>query len=195
MLIVFVFSTGRSGTQAVAKAFHLAHEDGNLRARVNPSVEEFKKKAEVAIEKDYKVFGSASNFWKSKIPEIKKTLPQAILIHLVRNGEGVVKSFWNRQHYRYTKCDLDNPNYDYRNELLPIDGFEGLSRFDKICTSWDYWNRTIEEQVPLRIRLEDLNIPNYHKGPSHKEWTGEERVAFNRICGETMTRYGYKING
>ena len=193
MLLVFLFSTGRSGTESVAKAFDLEHEDLGLGVRVNPSVEGFKKKAEVAKQKGCKVYGSTSNFWKSKIPEIKEILPQAALIHLVRNGENVVKSFWNRRHYLYEKSDLVNPHYHYRNE--PLDGFEGLSRLEKICTWWDYWNRKIEEQVPSRVRLEDLNIPNYQPGPSHKEWTEEERLSFNRICGETMLRYGYKING
>ncbi len=174
-----------------AKAFHLEHEERGLGSRVNPSVEEFKKKAEVAKQKGCKVYGSTSNFWKSKIPEIKETLPQAVLIHLVRNGGNVVKSLCHREHYRYLKRDLDNPLYEYRNEALPVDGFEGLSRFEKICTYWDYWNRKIEAQVPSRLRLEDLKILNYAAGPSHTPWKEEEKVAFKRICGETMLRYGY----
>jgi len=184
-LIFFVISTGRTGTHSISKAFTLEWERDGQKL----SIERFRERAEAKFKEGWTHYGSVSSFLKYHIPELKKNFPKAVYVHLVRNGIGVVKSLVNREHYRYTK---DHP--EYRNQPLPIEGFEELTRFEKLCHWWNYWNKAIESEVSLRVRLEDIQhlMPVTNPGKPHTEFTHKETRLFNVICSETMLRYGYQ---
>jgi len=172
----FYLNVGRSGSMATAKAFGILHEpDGS-----EPNIRKMKTRI-----KENEEYGETSHFWKKRLKELINAFPDADYYHLVRNGRKVVGSFKDSsRHYLYDKRD-EFPTYTYRNEPLPIKGFKEMSRFEKLCWYWRYWNETIEKEaghkIKERIKLEDLNIPKANKGVEQKPWTKEQNDIFNVV--------------
>ena len=179
-MVIFFLNVGRSGSMAVAKAFNLLHEpDGYF-----PSVQATKQRS---AKTSY--YGETSHFWKAQLDKLTEAFPDGIFIHLVRNGKNTVRSFYcSTHHYLYYRGEPA-----YRNESLPIEGFEKMTRFEKLCWYWRYWNEEIEKYAKYRVKLEDLKIPivndSYKK---EKYWTKEMHETFERICGNLNRKYGYE---
>jgi len=181
--IVFVVSCGRSGSASVAKAFGFEHEPDFF----EPSIKNVRQRA-----KGKRLHGECSHFFKSKLAELKKAFPNAVYVHLVRNGLDVVRSFYARWHYRYS---VDFP--EYPNEPLPVPGFEKMTRLEKLCWYWRYWNEEIEKHIKTRVRIEDLRglVPIVNRGKKTKDvkFTDADLEVFRKICNNLNTRYGYTI--
>lgn len=176
---IFFLNIGRSGSTAIAKHFNGFHEpDGYL-----PNLEKTKKRIE-----QNPIYIDSSHYWKfclDKLPE------NAIKIHLVRNPRNVIKSFEKKRHlYRPGVGRSDNnPLWGYIQ--LPIWKFNNMTRFEKICWYYRYFNEKIEEVADYRIKLEELNIPVENKGRTHSPWTDEEEKMYKKTCSNIAKKYGY----
>lgn len=181
--LVFVLSVGRSGTKSIASAVpFLEHEpDGS-----SPDISRLKERM-----KGKKIYGETSHFWKSHLEKLKKLFPNALYIHLVRDPIKVVNSLYIRDWY----SGKVKPGYEYREETLPVDNFKKLSRFEKICWYWRYWNQEISKYADVRIRLEDISrfLPCLNKSRSIKfpKWSLDNWYKFWLICGKLAKEYGY----
>ncbi|KKK56862.1 hypothetical protein LCGC14_3060280 [marine sediment metagenome] len=151
------------------------------------------KRIEV-YERDGKpIYGETNPFWATngQMDGLMLAVKDAVYLHLVRDGRKVVASV-------YTKCRhySDRPFREPHTRILPVKNFKELSRFEKICWYWRYYNEEIEKRVKSRVRLEDIQIlleKLDQKGrPFYElEWDDEKEKQFQKICGETMKHYGY----
>lgn len=176
--MVFYVSVGRSGSKAVADAHGLLHEpDG-----ATPAIENVARRAAGQA-----LYGETSHFWKGLLPELRRAYPAAHIVHLVRNGRSVVKSFQARSLYAEVPGDLG-----YRNQVLPVHTPE-MNRFERICWYWQYWNEEIAIHASTCLRLEDLELPAWvNAGSSPAPWADDEAAIFERVCGDLMDRLGYE---
>jgi ubiquinone/menaquinone biosynthesis C-methylase UbiE len=175
--LLFVISTGRAGSQSIAHEYGLLHEpDGP-----NPSLDGVAERSRHRF-----FYGETSHFWKNQIPSLKGAFPHASLIHLVRDGRNVVKSFQSRGHYNDAEGELP-----YRNEPLPPHR-PGMSAFERICWYWAFWNEEIECHADRTVLLEDLALgARTNIGAEKAAWTEEEQRIFAAVCGDLMRHYGY----
>ena len=188
MLIFFIISMGRSGQTSWARKFGFTVEQDTCYA----SALKIRKRIEKAKKEGKKVYGEVSVFHLNMIPELKKAFPDAFFVHNVRNGKDVVTSWY------YMK-KLWTP-YIWLGLDKIIKGFNEMSKFEKICWMWRYWNEKADEEIPTRIRLEDFeHLLNQENKDSPKKsimkhnepWTKEQEDTFERICGELHKKYGY----
>lgn len=194
-MIFFVLNVGRSGSKAVARAFNLRHEPEGSVVNLDNMNERMKNDL-----KTQGFYGETTHPLRWCIPELKTKFPNAIFLHLVRDGRKVVSSFLNRDQYLYTRKGDGSLDNDYgKNERLPIEGWDNLTRFQKICHYWNYWNDYFSQITESRIRLEDIQHaisrenetsvrePSY----AYRYWTKEQRDYFWRTCGDLMVKYEY----
>jgi len=182
---VFVLSVGRSGTKSLASAISfLEHEEDGSQ----PSISKFLERS-----KGKKIYGSTSHFWKSYLSELKEEFPNALYIHLVRDPIKVIESLKSKGWYK----GKQKKGYEYREEILPVLGFKKMSRFEKLCWYWRYWNMEIDKHADLRIRLEDISrfLPKLNESKRKKNnypnWSQAEWYNFWIICGKLAKEYGY----
>ena len=178
--VFFILSIGRCGTMTIAKLIpNFQHEPD----AAEPSIIALQKR----IIKATGYYGETSNFWREHLDELTDAFPKAIYIHLVRNGIDSVKSLITRGLYD------EGYKVDHAHKSLPIDGFDIMIRFEKVCWYWRYWNEVIETYAPLRIRFEDIShlFPVMNKGDQPVEFSPEEVEIFNKVCEIPMNRYGY----
>ena len=179
--VFMIINIGRSGSMAVAKGFGMQHEPDGY----SPSFHNLG----VRINKAQHYYGETSNFWRDRLDDLMKMHPEAIFLHLVRDGKDVIKSIEIRDLY-----DGVMTAPPYQNTPLPIKGFLEMDRFTKICWYWRYWNEFIEERIKSRVRLEDIQhaLPHENKSTAPiKRWSDKQMKIFDKICGETNERYGY----
>ena len=178
MIRIFVLNVCRSGSKSVAEEYGLLHEpDGWV----------CKEERALCRAKSRLIYGETSHFWKSKLPSLLGAFPEAHYVHLVRDGRDVVRSFLTRPHYS------PRGNRPYHTQKLPPHK-EGMSRGEKLCWYWRYWNEHIEETVPqaTRVRLEDLQLSVHTNKATRKSlWTEKQEQLFRRVCGDLNARYGY----
>jgi hypothetical protein len=180
----FVISVGRSGSKSYAASKKWPHEPDNFR----PSTKALAKR----IAASTKPYGEVSHFWKSELKELTSGYPDAEYVHLVRDGRRVVSSFLNRPHY----VEGVRTRRKYQHERLTPHR-DDMSRFEKLCWYWRYWNEQIEEGLNSfdyqRVYLEKLNLPKHvNQGPKHIAWNDIQEHTFDRVCGLLMHRYGYR---
>ncbi len=178
-VMFFVVSVGRCGSKSVASAYGFEHEpDGS-----NPQLANVIRRA-----KDRLIYGEASPFWRLKLDELMAAFPGAHYFHLVRDGRLVVKSYQARGVYEDFPGDPP-----YRNMPIPVPDFDLMTRFEKICHHWKYWNEKIQQKIKNRIRLEDIaGLPRLNaSSKALVPWTLPERRLFKKICGDLNQSYGY----
>lgn len=180
---IFYLNVGRSGSMTMAKARGILHEpDGSF-----PSTKKAKKRMRGTDR-----YGETSHFWKAHIKELKEAFPNGTFLHLLRNGKDVTKSFYCATRYYSNDPRDDIKDFKYRNEPLPLEGFDKLTRFEKICWYWRYWNEIIEKETIFWVRIEDMNYSVFNNSYNKKkEWTDEMEGIFERICGDLNRKYGY----
>jgi len=185
MFKLFIISTGRTGSQAVARWLGIHHEPYRIFPTEQPKL--FHKLHERLEEHKDEFYGEANSAWRYKIDELVADQSDATFIHLVRDGRKVVSSYRNKDYYNDQKTTVA------QKLILPVEGFEEMPRFEKLCWFWRYWNEEIEKRIPVRIRLEDIGhlFPRRNTGKPHQNWTVNEEETFNRVCGDLMKRYGY----
>lgn len=82
---------------------------------------------------------------------IRAVRPDAALFHLVRDGRKVVASNWVRKMYT---CYAKGIDIRPANEA-ELDGWNDLSRFEKLCWQWNRIVSEIRDKGVPAIRLED----------------------------------------
>ncbi len=149
------------------------------------------------------------------LDELREVFPDAVFVHLHRDGQDVVRSLLNRSWY-------DTPDDD-RHPELDVEGWSSMSQLEKCCWYWARTNEAIatvtDVSIPLDIvtadpvALEDrlsevglrVTLPevlakehpqrlneNYASDvPAFDDWQDAGRQAFARICGSVQRRLGY----
>jgi len=239
--LFFILSMGRSGTKWLVDILNAAprasvvHEPfieagPHQEAFTDPlRAEEYisgfrKKEIWLRINKlDIDVYGEVNSFLRRHCDVLKKAFPNAIFIHVVRDGRDVVRSMYSRETMMPGAYDT---NRIYPREGDPWrDEWSNMSRFEKLCWYWMIENKYLRECVgntvqfekiitdyeyfdrkllkPLNMRIlkkfweekinKPKNVTNHYKLPHWREWN-EKKDVFNMICGKEMEKNGYKLN-
>ena len=177
--LIFVLSVGRSGTRSIARQFG---SEGNPYYNRNITIRDLRSLVE---ESSLSTYVEVNHLWRLHLPEIVEHFPAAPLWHLVRNGARCVGSW-------YLRGLFGNGHSKLEPTVLPVDNFVHLSRFEKVCWYWRYWNEHIEEYTSMRVRLEDLKLDEHIGKSSPDDFTTDQAKQFDEICGNLMFRYGYE---
>lgn len=179
----FVISTGRSGTQTIAKTLsqipgcsclhepepELILESSAYRyGQIDPkALNEILSKTR-ASEIKGKKYGESNQALSLIIPALTETFPEAKFIWLIRNGLDVVSSIVARKWYTGHTYKHNNYNDCAPIEKLWIDGrIEGdrcgdvpkaqwneMNSFARCCWYWSYLNRTIESDLNKHVEID-----------------------------------------
>lgn len=240
--LFFVHAIGRSGTKFLANLlgkgsataiFHEpVHEDYKAYLRAFHSSEDamvyirkFRKKDIYLRARGNKTrsYGEVNSLLRRHVKALNETFPNAVMIHLVRDGRDVVRSMVSRK--TMTAQDKNTlgiyPHQDdpYRSN------WERMDRFSRICWYWQVENSFLRKNLSPSVKFEDiiqsydvfyekildpcnLIVPKkiwseYVNSPNNKtkkylmppwiEWSKEQKHKFQEICGEEMIMNGYGI--
>jgi hypothetical protein len=169
----FVLSTGRSGTQTMARALSqipgcycphepeptlIAESSGYRHGQV--SAEEVRRVlADTRLPlADGRVYGESNQTLSLLIPELVQVFPQAKFVWLVRNGLDVVASAVGRGWYPTEQGGWDRlgdrrrfwVSHRIRGDLcgdVPASQWVTMSSFERCCWYWSYVNRIISQDL------------------------------------------------
>ena len=82
------------------------------------------------------------------LTELRELAPESTLVHLYRDGRAVVRSILNRDWYASPQ--------DHKHRAVPIDGWEGLTQFERACWYWRYTNESIMPHTTARLCFERM---------------------------------------
>lgn len=239
----FILSIGRSGTNFLSNLLNLVPKAYVEHEPVRNDFKSYQKafysekraylylkyfrKKEIylrARDKNVSIYGEVNSALRRHSKSLKELIPNAKIIHLVRDGRDVVRSGLSRK----TMTKEDNITRNIR--PLKCDpwfhDWENMTRFEKICWYWDIENRYLKKNVEKVIKFEELisnfdyfeeellknlnlklskeiweteimipkNISSEYKIPHWTKWDQKKRETFVQICGETMKKLGYDIN-
>jgi len=191
----FILGCSHSGTTWAAEALHLSTD-------LVAWHESMKKE----LGKGFHGVESNGNFWH-RAGEIAERWPQAAIVHLVRDGQKVVRtlmvkhspSFFEQACRRWTsrneKMYVDIcPNMRYRLEDLTTD-FKVFRSFATRLGA-THVNRGRWERIRT-VLVNGTLAEAKARFPAYEGWTEEQRTMFWRICGEMMVmcRYGGRKDG
>jgi len=172
----FIVSTGRSGTNAIARALSLIHgcvclHEPPPQLIIESSAYRYEKVSADEIRDilaqtrkpvlDGGVYCESNQTLSLIIPILADTFPQARYIWLIRNGMDVVASAVQKQWYtghsenhdRYEDCPpIEKAWIDGRIRAdlcgeMTCEEWNSLSRFAKCCWYWAYVNKLIESDL------------------------------------------------
>jgi hypothetical protein len=167
-------------------------------------------------------YGEVNGCLRRHAVALQEFLPQATLIHIVRDGRDLVRSLVARQTY-----DGKHPVYhDFRPPVTDAVSarWDELSLFERSCYGWKVENAFMRQHVPLRVRFEDMlvsydlfkagvldpiglqiseadwaesvqrpeNATESHTLDDWSSWSEAETQTFWELCGEEMQHYGYE---
>ncbi len=247
--LFFIVSTGRSGTTSFASILsqhpdiECKHEITDILIKISSDYahnniteeEALKVLADIyckqRIFKKGKYFGESNQKLSNLIPLIHKLLPKAKFIGLIRDGKEVVDSTYSRGWYsneHNANQTLRDPSimnwHNYRimgdkSGSVNVSDWNSMTRFEKNCWYWNYWNsiiidgfKLLPEQNKLFIRLEDKEsnfkkIKNFltikdnfyfieekrniahYKLKGVSQWSDKEHKAFDDFCGKLYSKY------
>jgi len=237
----FFLSTGRTGTRWMSGLLNrdpdalVVHEpvpvetEGHKRVINDPElarryIRDFRLK-EIYLRtgrEEITRYGEVNGCLRRHAEALKEFFPEAVLIHIVRDGRDLVRSIVSRGTYAG-----NHPVYhDYR--PAPSDPvaarWDELSLFERSCYSWQVENAYLRRHVPFRVRFEDMlssyddfkagvldptglrvskaewqasvqrpeNVTESHTLAHWQSWTEDETRVFWDMCGEEMAHYGYE---
>ena len=240
MNLFFILSTGRTGTAWISNILsltedsHIVHEPIPLEAYAHKQAVYNEKKAEKYIQHvkrkdifirvfrhDCRVYGEVNGNLRRHIPFLKKYFPNAMLLHLVRDGRKIVRSIlarstFNGMHPIFgSECPIPSRELN--------EAWTEMSEFEKACWAWKEENTYMRKQLPHLARLEDItssynafqmqvlepldlflseqdwekyadtkvNESKKNKVRLDEEWTEEQQRIFESICGDEMKALGY----
>ncbi|MHA1284996.1 MAG: sulfotransferase family protein [Promethearchaeota archaeon] len=238
--IFFILSIGRSGTKFLSNLLNKApnsivvHEPVRSDFRAHQIafhnethsykyIKKFRKK-EIFLrlrKKDFKVYGEVNSVLRRHCKALKELFPNAIIIHLVRDGRDVVRSIMSRNTMT-TRDPNTRDIYPKKDDPWNLK-WHSMSRFEKLCWYWKVENEYLDQHLKYRIRFEDIisdynyfsnnllkilnldisketweneiktpkNITLKYTIPHWKDWDETMLNKFNKICGEMMRRYDY----
>lgn len=174
--LVFVVSTGRSGTTTMAE---MLNKHAEIRAMHEPHLQLVKLSTDYAAGRidaettrtllrriygtagycDRRVYLESDQKLSNLIPLLAELFPQARFIWLVRRASDVVASTTARGWFSRRDLNLnDRENLDhkhhYQHELSAAEAgdmsgaeWDALSLFERNCWYWSYWNRCIQSSL------------------------------------------------
>lgn len=189
--LFFVMSLGRSGTKWLATILSrdrgalVYHEPFNelmayLRAYSgNEDIEQYirgfrMKEIYLRVRgRNFKVYGEVNSYLRLYCPAIKKYLPNAVLIHNVRDGRAFIRSVYTRGGMRDGSFRLkyvgkgiaELATWLPREQRERLRNWVRLPYFERLCWLWRIENEFIERCVGKEpVRFEDmLRDYNYFK--------------------------------
>lgn len=152
---------------------------------------------------------------------IQESIPDAKILHIVRNGKESVRSMMSRN--MLSDKDPMNKWVFPPNEDPYKSKWEEMDLFERICWQWQYANKNMSKNVSHRLFFEKLrtdysyfkegivdflgiqiseedwknhvNNPKnpsvIHRFPKWEEWDSSRLDSFYDICGEEMKLYNY----
>lgn len=170
-----------------------------------------------------RMYGEVNPFLRRHCAALKSVLPDAPLLHLVRDGRAVVRSLLSREQYAVNDpmAPLNRPpTEDPFAERWPK-----MSRFERLCWLWQADNRYIRQYADHTAQFEDVvgsygyfaerilqplgltmteetwractressNATPRYRAPVFSDWPPDWRATFARICGEEMEACGYRL--
>lgn len=169
--IFFVLAIGRSGTKFLADLLnkapgtYVAHEpvqrDFRAYQRAFHSEEEAMKyiqgfrKREIYLrcrDKGINTYGEVNSVLRRHCNALKQAFPEAVFLHLIRDGREVVRSMMSRD----TMTEKDPKiQYIYPAENDPCcDKWSEMTRFEKLCWLWRVENEYLQNVIqagPIQI--------------------------------------------
>ncbi len=166
-------------------------------------------------------YGEVNPFLRMHCKAIAKAMPNAKLLHIVRDGKEVVRSVMCRDKLG-KKDPMSDLIFPPANDPYAAE-WGNMDRFEKVCWQWQFTNRYmreniahtvyfkrmrtdydyfktqvadhIEQIVPQEAWEDHVNRPKNqsvnYRFPHWKEWTDEQMATFERICGEEMKNYNF----
>lgn len=238
--VFFITGLGRSGTHFLAG---LLNQDPQAIVYHEPIVDDFSalvdaQRSDVAADRyiqkfrkkhmymltrkhSTSIYGEANSNLRYHAKAIKAHIPNAKLLHIIRDGRDVIRSIMARNHY--TGDGVGHHSVSPRSNDPIYDKWSGLSRFEKICWLWadsnqrlsrevddivkfedmlssyDYFNQKIEQILGLQIGEitwqvavdKPADSTTQHVLPNWNEWDTDMKDKFNAICGPTMQQFDY----
>lgn len=170
-----------------------------------------------------KTYGEVNSVLRRHVEALSETFPEAALVHLVRDGRDVVRSMMARGTLGYQDDVTHGIGpylvCDENEESESLDRFERLcwywrveneflrkrvlrmARFEDVISDWRSFQEQILDPIGLtmpygewrkeRSRVE--NVTERHIMRKPEDWPRSRRDTFQRICGEEMRRYGYRM--
>ena len=171
--VFFITGVGRSGTKFFAGllkkeknslVFHEPiYEDFKaiVQAQKNPKkalkyIRSFRKKRIYSLNKDKSptTYGEVNSNLRYHVKAIIQTFPHAKILHIVRDGRDVVRSFMARKHY--TNDGVKHHSMSPRKADPFYNEWNSLTRFEKICWFWTDGNRVIRTYTNNFVKFENL---------------------------------------
>jgi len=236
----FILALGRSGTAFLANLLNRAHgahvfhepafEDFNavVRAFYSPHAAErymqrFRIK-EIYLRMRHAtpgIYGEVNSGLRRHAEAIRSTLPEAALIHLVRDGRDVVRSMISRR-----TMSIKDP-FTSRIQPTGLDPWKmrwnEMDRFSRICWFWQAENSYLRTTVGKTVQFEKIlssyeyfynailipchvfidkkdwemavaspkNTTSTFKMQTWDTWTLKQQKVFREICGDEMAKCGY----
>ncbi len=238
----FILGFGRSGTAFMANLLDQApdayvfHEPvledfyAHLRAHYSPEaatkyMEGFRKKEIYMRMRGLSrgVYGETNGTLRCHANAIKQAFPQAVLLHIVRDGRDVIRSHMSRR-----TMTIRNP---FTVSIHPVESdpwhakWDGMDRFARICWYWQEENARLRKAIGKTVQFEKilssyeylctrvlepcdialdqkawetavaspLNVTSRFRMPKWSDWTAEQQKIFIEVCGEEMASCGYSI--
>lgn len=240
--IFFVLTIGRSGTKLLADLLdeapgaYVVHEPvtedfqayqdafhGEEEAR--GYIQRFRKK-DIYLrcrDKEINTYGEVNSLLRRHCNASRQAFPNAIFIHLIRDGRDVVRSMMSRK-----TMTSDDPN---TRRIYPKEGdpwksqWPEMTRFERLCWYWQVENCYLRNSIGDTVQLERLvsdydyfrenlldrlgliipretweeavdvpkNVTKRYQIPSWSDWPDDKMKAFKMICEEEMRRNGYEL--
>lgn len=238
--VFFILGLGRSGTHFLSKLLNkpstaaVYHEPltEDFQAVVEAQqssqaaykyIENFRKKRIYLLTQNQTIttYGEANSNLRYHTKALQQCIPNAKLLHLIRDGRDVVRSLMARQHY--TNDGVGHHSIMPRPDDPYYAKWAELSRFEKICWLWADSNTRLSYDVKNYIQFEQIvsdydyfheKIERYlgvtigraqwqaaikqpadrtveHVLPGWRQWDTKLQQSFDIICGPVMKQYGY----
>ena len=240
--LFFMLGFGRSGTAFLA---HLLNQPPAVQVFHEPVLEDFYahlrahyslpaavayiggfRKKEIYMRMRHAtpaIYGEVNGLLRCHAQAIQKVFPQAVVLHLVRDGRDVVRSTMPRR-----TMTLRNP---FSMMIHPMESdpwrerWSKMDRFARICWFWQEENARLRKAIRNTVQFEKLlssfdyfhdcvlqpchitmqkavweesirnplNVTAKHQMPKWQDWSPEQKKTFLDICGEEMAACGYSI--
>lgn len=238
----FILGMGRSGTKFLANILNKAagaqvvHEPvaEDFQAYVEAFHDEKKameyirlfRKKEIFYrtwQDDFTVYGEVNSVLRRHIRGLKQAFPNAVFLHLVRDGRDVVRSMISRQ--TMTASDPISSRItpevgdEYYDQWPYFTRFQKLSwywmienrylrnqidetvQFERILSDYDYFYRAVLGNLGIEVDesswYNEVHVPRNNSKkyavPHWRDWEENLYAEFRRICGEEMIRNGYTV--
>lgn len=168
-------------------------------------------------------YGEVNSTLRRHVHALRKAFPNAVYLHLVRDGRDVVRSMMARA--TMTADDPHTARIRPHPEDPLFDDWPRMDRFARLCWYWATENAFVREAIGVTIRFENLlsdyeyfaerllepcgvrvsqndweaavsqprNKTSRHRMAGSDSWSPDLKETFKRICGGEMLVTGYEL--